>query len=97
MVTESRAEDADDRAEDMGEQIDADVNGAGEGDNADATCDHSSACYDLADFYDRTDRIPKDTGFYSEDLVKRYIRSITVKAKWLVVKFKAGVEIKVKT
>ena len=59
-------------------------------------CEHVGACYDLADFYDRTDRIPEDTAFYSEDLVKRYIQSITVKAKYLVVKFKAGVEIDVK-
>ena len=59
-------------------------------------CKHSAACYDLADFYDRTDRIPEDTAFYSEDLVKRYIQSITVKTKFLVVKFKAGVEIKAK-
>lgn len=33
---------------------------------------------------------------YGYDLVKRYIQSITVKAKYLVVKFKAGVEIRVK-
>lgn len=61
----------------------------------DGPCDHSAACYELADFYDRTDRIPTDTSVYSEDLVKRYIQSITVRAKHLVVKFKAGVEIKV--
>ena len=59
-------------------------------------CDHNAACYDLADFYDRTDRTPEDTSFYSEELVKRYIESVTVKAKYLMVKFKAGVEVKVK-
>ncbi len=65
------------------------------GSKENAPCDHSAACYDLTDFYDRTDRIPVDTSFYSEDLVKRYIRSITVKVKHLVVKFKAGVEVRV--
>ncbi len=74
-------------------QISADKSSA---DACGASCEHGAACYDLADFYDRTDRIPEDTTFYSEDLVKRYIRSITVKAKYLVVKFKAGVEIRVK-
>ena len=65
------------------------------GSKENAPCDHSAACYDLTDVYDRTDRIPVDTSFYSEDLVKRYIRSITVKVKHLVVKFKAGVEVRV--
>ena len=85
MVTEREAEEQSGTGED----------GTGAVDGTGPSCDHSAACYDLADFYDRTDRIPANTSSYSEDLVKRYIQSITVKAKCLVVKFKAGVEVKV--
>ena len=102
MATEDRTEERDGDLEENDSEV-TDEEGAAQisadkssADACGASCEHGAACYDLADFYDRTDRIPEDTTFYSEDLVKRYIRSITVKAKYLVVKFKAGVEIRVK-
>ncbi len=90
-VTDENVPEASDDPEERRESGNETADGCGE-----IPCVHGGACYELTDFYDRTDRIPEDTAFYSEDLVKRYIQSITVKAKYLVVKFKAGVEIRVK-
>lgn len=102
MATEDRTEERDGDLEENDSEV-TDEEGAtqisadeGTADDVGASCEPCAACYDLADFYDRTDRIPEDTTFYSEDLVKRYIRSITVKARYLLVRFKAGVEIRVK-
>jgi len=90
-VTDENVPEAADDPEERRESGNETAGGCGE-----IPCEHDGACYELADFYDRTDRIPTDTAFYSEDLVKRYIQSITVKTKFLVVKFKAGVEVKAK-
>lgn len=90
-VTDENVPEASDDPEERRESGNETADGCGEIPSV-----HGGACYELTDFYDRTDRIPEDTAFYSEDLVKRYIQSITVKAKYLVVKFKAGVEIRVK-
>ena len=102
MATEDGTEEQDGDLEESGlqaiDETEASHNAAADStaDACGASCEPGAACYDLTDFYDRTDRAPENTSFYSEDLVKRYIQSITVKARYLLVKFKAGVEIKVK-
>lgn len=55
------------------------------------------ACYDLADFYDRTDRIDhiNQSIEYRGTLVKRFIENITVYEDHLMVNFKAGLGIKI--
>ena len=55
------------------------------------------ACTTLADFFDRTDRIDVSgpVAEYREDMVKRYIQSITVHPDHLTVHFKAGIDLKI--
>ena len=52
-----------------------------------------AACYDLADFYERTDRIaqwgPLDK--YDNEMTKRYIEKIVVQQDGIEVHFKAGI------
>ena len=55
------------------------------------------ACYTLQDFYDRTDNIEQDgpVEAYDNDMVTRYIKSITVDGTGLRILFKAGAEIRI--
>ena len=72
-------------------------------DSAEVLVDHAeqeqknAACYDLFDFYDRTDRVDQEGPVTeaTEDLIKRYIASVTVNRENLVIRFKAGAEITV--
>lgn len=54
-----------------------------------------AACYDLADFYERTDEITQWglVNDYDNDLVQRFIEKIIVKEKGIEVKFKAGITV----
>ena len=55
------------------------------------------ACYDLADFYDRTDEISQwgPVTEYDDDLVRRFVEKVTVLDNGLEVKFKAGISVKI--
>jgi site-specific DNA recombinase len=55
------------------------------------------ACYDLADFYERTDRITQ-WGLvqdYDNDLVRRFVEKILVNSARIEVKFKGGISVEV--
>lgn len=56
------------------------------------------ACYELADFYERTDEITQWGAVteYDNNLVRRFVKEILVKADSLEVKFKAGISVEVK-
>ena len=58
----------------------------------------ASACYDLDDFFRRTAK-PLPMGpveEYDDDLVRRFIERVTIYEDHVMVRFKAGVEIKVR-
>ena len=61
------------------------------------TIEKNPACYYLADFYERTDRITQwgEVASYDNDLVRRFVERITVLEDGLEVKFKAGISVKV--
>jgi hypothetical protein len=55
------------------------------------------ACYDLTDFYERTDRITQ-WGLvqdYDNDLVRRFVEKILVNSVRIEVKFKGGISVEV--
>lgn len=57
----------------------------------------SAACYDLADFFERTDCISQwgPVKEYDDAMVNRFIKCFTVTQDGIVVLFKAGVEVSV--
>ncbi len=67
-------------------------NGTVEGEKVDL-----AACYDLADFYERTDRITQwgPVRAFDDNLTKRFIDKIVVQQDGIEVQFKAGIEVKV--
>ena len=56
-----------------------------------------AACYDLADFYERTDRITQwgPVKAFDDDLTKRFVDKIVVQQDGIEVQFKAGIAVKV--
>ena len=63
----------------------------------DAPIARDPACYDLADFYERTDRITQ-WGLvqdYDNDLVRRFVEKILVNSARIEVKFKGGISVEV--
>jgi len=63
----------------------------------DVTIAKDPACYELADFYERTDRITQ-WGLvqdYDNDLVRRFVEKILVKQNCIEVKFKGGINVEV--
>ena len=63
----------------------------------DAPIAREPACYDLADFYERTDRITQ-WGLvqdYDNDLVRRFVEKILVNSARIEVKFKGGISVEV--
>ena len=55
------------------------------------------ACYDLADFYERTDCITQwgAVTAYDNELTKRFVDTVVVKDEGIEVKFKAGISVEV--
>ena len=55
-----------------------------------------AACYDLADFYERTDRITQwgPVKAFDDDLTKRFVDKIVVQQGGIEVEFKAGIAVK---
>jgi predicted hydrocarbon binding protein len=58
----------------------------------------SPACYDLADFYERTDCITQwgPVAKYDNDLTRRFVEKIEVNDDGIEVRFKAGISVDVK-
>jgi len=56
-----------------------------------------AACYDLADSYERTDRITQwgPVKAFDDDLTKRFVDKIVVQQDGIEVQFKAGIAVKV--
>ena len=57
----------------------------------------SAACYDIADFYERTDRMTQwgPVQEYDDALTKRFVKCFIVQQDGILVRFKAGVEVMV--
>lgn len=57
----------------------------------------SAACYDIADFYERTDRMTQwgPVQEYDDALTKRFVECFIVQQDGILVRFKAGVEVMV--
>ena len=58
-----------------------------------------AACYDLADFYERTDRITQwgPLTAYDNTLTKRFVDQVVVHQDSIEVRFKAGISVDVST
>ena len=58
-----------------------------------------AACYDIADFYERTDRMTQwgPVREYDDALVKRFVECFIVQQNGILVQFKAGVDVNVMT
>lgn len=58
-----------------------------------------AACYDIADFYERTDRMTQwgPLREYNDALVKRFVECFIVQQNGILVQFKAGVDVNVMT
>lgn len=56
-----------------------------------------AACYDLTDFYERTDRITQwgKLKAFDDDLTKRFVDKIVVQQDGIEVQFKAGIAVKI--
>jgi hypothetical protein len=73
-------------------RVDGEPDGAGDS-------ERPAACYDLADFFERTDCISQwgPVKEYDDTMVNRFIKCFTVTHDGIVVVFKAGLEVEVMT